>query len=407
MKLLQINATVNTGSTGRIVENIGELVTNQGGESIIAYGRNANQSSSKIIKIGNKVDQAVHLLHTRIFDTHGFHSKKSTGRFLKNIKSYNPDIIHLHNLHGYYLNIELLFDFLKNINKPVVWTIHDCWPFTGHCCHYERARCMKWKTECHHCPLQFLYPESKVFDNSRINYRKKRNIFNSLDNLTIVTVSEWLASQVKESFLQNYPIKTIYNGIDLEIFKPKNQERLKQKLGYSNRKIILGVANEWSSGKGLDKFRELSKLIDEKTTIVLIGLNAHQIKSLPSNIIGIQKTSNIHQLAEYYAMANVFITPSIAETFGMVVAEAMASGTPCIVNNSSALPELVDETTGYVVENKAEAYFGAVQKILSKGKGYYTSALKERAQRFDVKHQLKSYYNLYLSVLNLNNPGNQ
>lgn len=402
MKLLQINATVNTGSTGRIVENIGELVTNQGGESIIAYGRNANQSSSKIIKIGNKVDQAVHLLHTRIFDTHGFHSKKSTGRFLKNIKSYNPDIIHLHNLHGYYLNIELLFDFLKNINKPVVWTFHDCWPFTGHCCHYERVGCMKWKTECYHCPLQFLYPESKVFDNSKINYHKKKNIFNSLDNLTIVTVSEWLTSQVKQSFLQNYPIKTIYNGIDLEIFKPKNQEKLKQNLGYGNRKIILGVANEWSSGKGLDKFIKLSTLIDENTAIILIGLSAHQTKSLPPNIIGLQKTSNIHQLADYYAMADVFISPSIAETFGMVVAEAMASGTPCIVNNSSALPELVDETVGYIVENNVEAYLDASKKILKRGKKAYTLSLKEKSRKFDIQNQLKSYYNLYLSVIDSN-----
>lgn len=402
MKLLQINATVNTGSTGRIVENIGELVTNQGWESIIAYGRNANQSSSKIIKIGNKVDQAVHLLHTRIFDTHGFHSKKSTGRFLKSIKNYNPDIIHLHNLHGYYLNIELLFDFLKNINKPVIWTFHDCWPFTGHCCYYERARCMKWKTECHHCPLQFLYPESKIFDNSRINYHKKRKIFNSLDNLTIVTVSEWLTSQVKQSFLQNYPIKTIYNGIDLEIFKPKNQEKLKQNLGYSNRKIILGVANEWSSGKGLDKFIKLSTLIDENTAIILIGLSAHQTKSLPPNIIGLQKTSNIHQLADYYAMADVFISPSIAETFGMVVAEAMASGTPCIVNNSSALPELVDETVGYIVENNVEAYLDASKKILKRGKKAYTLSLKEKSRKFDIQNQLKSYYNLYLSVIDSN-----
>jgi putative colanic acid biosynthesis glycosyltransferase len=399
MKILHINTTLNSGSTGRIAENIGNYVISQGGKSVTAYGRNAKPSVSPAIKIGNKTDQAIHLLNTRIFDTHGFHSKRSTEHFLKKIIAFKPDIIHLHNLHGYYLNVEVLFKYLKEVNIPVIWTLHDCWAFTGHCCHYERVKCEKWKSECYDCPLLYLYPESKIFDNSRGNYHKKKEIFNSLSNLTIVTVSEWLASQVNQSFLQNHAIKTIYNGIDLNTFRPKDQQELKQRLGFGNQRVILGVANEWSSGKGLDKFLELSTRIDEQTVIILIGLSKEQLKELPPNIIGLQKTHNIEQLADYYSMADVFITPSIAETFGMVVAEAIASGTPCIVNNSSALPELVDDTIGCVVENTTDAYFQAVQKILGKGKNNYSAALKEKAKKFNISHQLQNYYSLYLSVL--------
>jgi putative colanic acid biosynthesis glycosyltransferase len=399
MKVLHVNITLNTGSTGRIAENLGNYVISQGGKSITAYGRQAKTSVSPAMKIGNKTDQALHLLNTRIFDTHGFHSKKSTENFLKSIKIFNPDIIHLHNLHGYYLNVEVLFRFLKEVNTPVIWTLHDCWAFTGHCCHFTRVNCQKWKTQCYECPLTHLYPESKFFDNSKNNFIRKRKNFNGVKNLTIVTVSKWLEAQVKMSFLRDYPIRTIYNGVDTTVFKPKNNVKLKKSFGYDNKKIVLGVANEWSEGKGLDMFKEIAKLLDPNTLIILIGLKPNQLKSLPGNIIGISRTNNIEQLADYYAMADVFVTPSIAETFGMVVAEALGSGTPCVVNNSTALPELIDESVGIVVTGEATTYVKAINIIIEKGKEAFSNAITRKAAQFSLNLHLRNYYELYQDVL--------
>jgi glycosyltransferase involved in cell wall biosynthesis len=395
MKVLQINSTANFGSTGRIAEDLGKSIITEGGESIIAFGRKNNESKSKLIKIGSKADQFIHLLYTRIFDSHGFHSTNATYKLIEEIKKINPDVIHLHNIHGYYLNVEVLFSFLKKNKKPVIWTLHDCWSYTGHCCYYERVGCEKWKIECNNCPLQFLYPESKVFDNSRRNFIKKKSIFNGVENLTLVTVSKWLESQVRQSYLNRYPLMTIYNGIDNNIFKSKNQTALKKKFGYLEKKIALGVANEWSEGKGLKTFIEISNSMMDNVIIILVGLNDKQINSLPNNVIGIKRTKNTSELADYYSMADVFVTPSIAETFGLVVAEALSCGTPCIVNNSSALPELVDESVGYVVSNSVEEYVKAINKILSEPKENYAITTLEKAKEFNLDLHLKSYNKLY------------
>jgi putative colanic acid biosynthesis glycosyltransferase len=395
MKLLQINSTVNYGSTGRIAEDLGKYVIKNGGESVIAYGRYNNESASSLVKIGSSKDQFVHLLGTRLFDTHGFHSKNATKKLIKQIEKINPDLIHLHNIHGYYLNIEALFSFLKKINKPVIWTLHDCWAFTGHCCHYERVGCDKWKTACHTCPLQFLYPESKWIDNSTQNFINKKDIFNGVENLTIVAVSKWLGSQVQQSFLKEYPLERIYNGIDQTIFKPKDRILLKEKFGYTDQQIILGVANEWSEGKGLGMFIEMSTLLKSDLVILLVGLNANQIKTLPHNIIGINRTENQNELADYYAMADVFVTPSVAETFGLVVAEALSCGTPCVVNNASALPELIDDKVGKVVKHNAESYVKAIYELLSIPKQEYAQTTLEKAKQFSIERHLKSYYDLY------------
>lgn len=399
MKILQINSTVNYGSTGSIAENIGQFVIDNNGQSIIAYGRYGDKSKSDVIKIGTKLDQAFHLIHTRIFDTHGFHSNDATLSLISVIEKINPDLIHLHNIHGYYLNVQILFDFLKKFGKPIVWTLHDCWAYTGHCSHYVRAKCEKWKEQCYECPLQHLYPESKILDNSKSNYLIKKEVFNGVKDLTITTVSKWLESQVKMSFLKEYPIHTVYNGIDTSVFKPNNQKQLKEKLGYDDKKIVLGVANEWSKGKGLEVFREIGLLMDQKTVIILIGLNKNQIISLPSNIIGICRTNNVSELVDYYAMADVFVTPSIAETFGMVVAEALSCGTPCIVNNSTALPELIDESVGLVVSGEANEYAEAIKTILNKGKESFSYPIAQRAKLFDIDLQLRNYYQLYQELI--------
>jgi len=401
MKVLQINSTLNSGSTGRIAEGIGLKILEQGGESFIAFGRSANASQSQIIRVGNKWIQSIHLLKTRLFDTHGFHSSRATKALVQQIREIQPDIIHLHNLHGYYLNIEILFDFLKDWDKPIVWTLHDCWPFTGHCCYYERVKCMKWKLECQNCPLKWLYPQSYFYDNSKDNYRKKKMLFSLPKQLHLVTVSNWLESQVAQSFLQKRPIETIYNGIDLLVFRPMNQFNLKKEYGFEGKQVILGVANIWTDGKGLQSFTELSKRINKNQLIILIGVTKKQIKHLPENMLGIAHTSSVEELAKYFNLADVFINPSIAETFGMTTAEAMACGTPAVVYETSAMPEMITDEVGFIVPyNNYESLYEKTNKILANGKESYTKNCRARAEeRFDQDKQYEKYTALYKSLV--------
>jgi putative colanic acid biosynthesis glycosyltransferase len=397
MKILQINSTVNYGSTGRIAEEIGNIVLSNGGESYIAFGRNINKSNSKLIKIGNKLDQLFHLLFSRIFGNSGFYSHYYTNKFIRQISKLNPDLIHLHNIHGYYLNIEILFNFLAKYNKPIIWTLHDCWSFTGHCCHYTRVNCTKWQTQCEKCPLIQFYPRSYFLDNSFENFSRKKSIFNKPRNLTIVTVSKWLKDEFEKSYLKKYDANVIYNGVDLEVFKPQDQFLLKKKYGYTEKKIFLGVANVWSDLKGLNDFIKLSDIIDDNTIIILIGLTNKQINKLPKNIHGINRTANQLELAAYYSMADVFICPSIAETFGLVIAEAIACGTPAIVYNSSAMPELIPEGIGYVVERgDINAILLRSKAILNKKKIDYIECCRDFAlKNFDKKINYEKYYQLY------------
>ncbi|MGY6743331.1 MAG: glycosyltransferase [Cecembia sp.] len=401
MKLLQINSTLGVGSTGRIVEDLGAFLLANDGESFVAFGRSARKSRSNTIKLGTKLDQLNHWFQTRAFDTHGFHSKRATAKLIDQIPAINPDVIHLHNLHGYYLNVELLFDFLKSYGKPVIWTLHDCWAFTGHCCYYERVGCDKWKTQCHTCPLLFLYPESIGLDNSKNNFIRKKASFQGLGNLRIITVSKWLESQVKQSFLKEYSVQTIYNGIDLDIFKPKDQVYTKNKLGLSAYKIILGVANEWSDGKGLGVFLEIAKSLGNDYRIVLIGLSEKQIESLPQNILGFQKTKNLQEVVDFYNAADVFVSPSTAETFGMVVAEALSCGTPCVVNDSSALPELVNPEVGEVVScHDVDKFHKAIVAVVNRGKKAYFEKCRKRAESlFGLQEHLNAYFNLYTNLI--------
>ena len=260
MKVLQINSVINSGSTGKIAEDIGKFLIHENNESHIAYGRNSRPSHSNRVKIGNKKTQTIHLLYTLLLDKQGFASKRSTLKFIEHIKDIKPDIIHLHNLHGYYINIKVLFECIKKIQKPVVWTFHDAWPFTGHCAYFDRANCFKWQKECHHCPLTKAYPASWLIDNSRKNFRQKGEIFNGLKNCTIVTPSKWLANHVKQSFLKNYPVKVIHNGVDQETFYPKeNQREILKKYNIPEIPYILGVAGIWTKRKGLADFFQLRK----------------------------------------------------------------------------------------------------------------------------------------------------
>jgi len=400
-KLLQINSVVNSGSTGRIAEEIGQTAIAAGWESYIAYGRNERPSSSKLIRIGSDKDIKLHGLQTRLFDRHGLGSKDATTAFIRKVEDIKPDIVHLHNIHGYYINMEVLFLYLKKVNIPVIWTFHDCWPITGHCSHFTFVGCEKWKTQCYNCPQKTGYPASYLIDRSKKNFILKKELFNSLSNLTLVPVSQWLSGILKESFLQNYPIKVINNGVNTEVFRPSEVSDFRNKHGLIDKFVLIGVATSWGERKGLNDFIELSKILESEFQIVLVGLNKKQIEQLPNNILGIERTDNIGELADIYSSADLVLNLSYEETFGLTTVEGFACGTPGIVYNATASPELIDVSTGIVVEQgNINKLTEAIYSIKKKGKEYYSEACVNRAHRLYKKEdRYKEYIDLYESLL--------
>jgi len=400
--LLQINSVINSGSTGRIAEEIGRLAINNGWKSYIAYGRNDRPSESQLIKIGNDWDIKWHGLQTRLFDRHGLASTKATKRLVEKIQEIKPDIIHLHNLHGYYLNIEILFHYLATAGIPVVWTLHDCWPMTGHCAYFSFIGCDKWKTLCEHCPQKKGYPASYLMDRSLKNYQLKKKLFTSVPQMTLVPVSNWLANIVKESFLKIYPIKTIYNGVDTTVFTPCSTTKIREKYKIpTNTFVILGIASIWSERKGLKDFIRLSESLKENEMIILVGLTDKQINILPRNILGISRTENIHELAELYSLTDVFVNPTWEDNFPTTNIEALACGTPVITYQTGGSPEALTPETGFVVEQGDLAGIrDAIDSIKSKGKSFYAESCRERAVRmFNKNERYAEYLELYEQML--------
>ena len=355
MKILEINTEATMASPGRIACELGRVFEEKGHEVVIAYGRGESPKDLKSIKIGTDLDVKIHGIKTRIFDNVGFNSKKATIDFLEKVKEYDPDVIHLHNLHGYYINIEILFNYLKEANKKVIWTLHDCWAFTGHCAYFDYIGCEKWKKRCYNCPQKNSYPSSKIFDNSESNYQKKKKLFTGIKDLTIVTPSKWLAGLVKESFLGEYRIKVINNGIDTEIFKP-TASNFRKEYNIGNKKVILGVANIWTERKGYKYFEKLAKELDSnKNQIVLVGkMNKNQIKSMPKEIIWIKQTNNAKELAKIYTAADIFFNPTLEDNYPTVNLESLACGTPIITFNSGGSPEVITDTyLGKVIGKKS------------------------------------------------------
>jgi len=403
LKLLQISIEVNSGSVGKIAEQIGETVIENGWSSYITYSRNNNTSKSEIIKIGTKFDLYRHGLETRIFDNHCFSSKTATKDLIQTIKALNPDIIHLHHLHGYFINIEVLFNYLRESKIPVVWTFHDCWSFTGHCAYFDFVGCEKWKTECHHCEQKNEYPKSLIFDRSRQNYIDKKRIFNSINNLTIVSVSNWLSDKVKDSFLKNYKCKVIQNGIDLNVFYPrKSREAIDELYNTKGKFIILGVASTWEKRKGLEEFIKLYELIDTQLyTIILVGLSESQIQKLPENIVGIKRTESVSQLADIYSACDVFLNPTFEDTFPTTNLESVACGTPVITYRTGGSVESVDQTTGIVVDKgDIQGLIKAIDIVKNNGKSFYKINCRTSAEiNFNKKVKFNEYLELYKDIL--------
>ena len=401
-KILQISIEVNSGSVGRIAEQIGEVVIEKGWSSYITYARNNNPSSSQAIKIGNSFDIYRHGLETRLFDNHCFSSKTATFKLIEKIREIQPDIIHLHHLHGYFINIEILFNFLKGSKIPVVWTFHDCWSFTGHCVYFDFVGCEKWKTGCNNCPQTKEYPASLFIDRSKENYLLKKDIFTSVDKMIIVPVSNWLGGLVKESFLQNYPIKVIQNGVDINIFQPISAiDRLQEKLNVKENFVILGVASPWVKRKGLNDFVELSELLKNDCSIILVGLNKKQLNNLPSNIIGLPRTESPKHLAKLYSLSDVFVNPTYEDTFPTTNLEAMACGTPVITYSTGGSVESITHETGLVVEKgDVISMLQAITTIKEKGKSTYSNLCRGHAEKyFNKEDRFKEYLNLYKDIL--------
>ena len=396
-KLLQINTTANWGSTGKIAEDIAKLAINKGFESWMAYGRGNPKSVSNLIRIGNDFDMKLHGIQTRILDNHGLASKKVTKDFLEKIGKINPDIIHLHNIHGYYINYPLLFDFLKKWGGPVVWTLHDCWPFTGHCAYYTFKECYNWKTQCQNCPQLNTYPISLWKDRSYNNYNDKKEAFSGLKNLTLIPVSNWLAKQIKESFLKDYPIKVIHNGIDLEIFKPSENKNYDQ-----GKFSILGVASVWDYRKGLEEFIRLRNLLPDNYKITLAGLSKKQIDSLPQGIEGISRTENVGQLVKLYRDSDVYVNPTLEDNFPTTNLEALACGTPVLTYNTGGSPEAIDDKTGIIVDYKNIQQLSEKIRYVCENKSFNAIECRQRAiNLFDKDKNFKKYIDLYQSLLEI------
>lgn len=368
MKILFINSVCGIGSTGRIVTGLAEQYMSEGHTCRISYGRMTAPKKYSLItyKIGTELQVIKNAIKARVLDNEAFNAIKETKKFIKWANNYNPDVLWLHNLHGYYMNIDLLFNWIKSRpHMQVKWTLHDCWAFTGHCVHFSVVRCNKWQYQCGDCPQRTEYPESYLKDNSITNYQMKMRAFTGVENMTIITPSQWLADLVKKSFLKEYPIQVVHNEIDRDVFKP-TPGCFREKQNLENKYIILGVASIWGKRKGLDDFIKLSAMLDDNCRIVLVGLSKKQIKQLPNQIIGIQRTNSARELAEIYTAADVYVNTSKEETFGMTTIEALACGTPVVVYKDTACEEIANEYGGIVVEQNVEVLKDTVLKLLSK-----------------------------------------
>lgn len=393
-KLLQINVTANWGSHGKIAEDIGKLAIKNGWESWIAYGREPHgESQSELIHIGSEFSVRLHGIESRLFDNHGLASRKATQSLVQQIRQINPDIIHLHNIHGYYINYKILFRFLKEWDGKVIWTFHDCWPFTGHCSHFMGVGCNKWLTECHDCQLKNSYPSSVLFDRSTKNFNNKKAAFTSLgDNLTIVSCSDCVAGYARKSFFKDTDIRVIHNGIDLDIYKPTS---------IGKRKMIIGVASVWTKSKGFDDFIKLRELLPADYDIMLIGLTQAQIKKLHDGITGIQRTENRQQLIELYSQAIALVNPTYEDNFPTVNIEALACGTPVITYRTGGSPETIDSSTGIIVEQgNIKGLRDAIYKIEHDNRNFTSRQCRSRAEaHFNNDDRFKEYLSLYNQLI--------
>lgn len=391
MRIVQINTTCGAGSTGKICVAVSDLLMQKGVENHIMYtsGHSAHPAGKKYMSVPETKLQAV---KSRVFGNYGFQSKQATKRLIAELDRVAPDVVHLHNLHGHNVHLDILFTYFKEKQIKIFWTFHDCWAFTGYCPHYDMVGCDRWKTGCRNCPQRSRY--SWFFDRSRYLYEKKKRLFTDLD-MTIITPSQWLADQVKQSFLKDYPVRVIHNGIDLSVFQPRESD-FRARHGIGDRFMVLGVAFGWGQRKGLDVFRRLAEKLDpKKYQIVLVGTDDTIDKQLPPNIISIHRTANQTELAEIYTAADLFVNPTREEVLGLVNIEANACGTPVLTYRTGGSPECIDETSGWVVDrNDEEALHKAILEI-ERTRPFSAENCWVRAAQFSNQAKYNEYVALY------------
>ena len=413
-KLLYISGSVNFGAPGRIVEQLGLLAQQHGYEVLVAHStRNENPTQLPHFAMTTKCDEVMHAIGAKFLDLHGLLSTAQTRELVERIKDYQPDIIHLHNIHGYFCNFKVLFEYLDSVDTPVVWTLHDCWPFTGRCFHFVGVDCYKWKTGCYDCKAEPGYTVSKYYNRSRELYALKKRLFSSVKNLTLVPVSDWQAAFLKDSFLKDCNVHTIHNGVDIEKFRPMNGNRLRDKHRLDGKFVILGVASPWNTRKGLDDFYRLRTMLSDEFAIVMVGLTPKQIEKLPDGIIGIARTESQQELAEYYSMADVFVNLTYLDTFPTTNLEALACGTPVVTYRTGGSPEAICDTACEKVEKAGAEYYptgmvveqGDVEGMIHcvrelKSRPISAAVCRQRAvEHFDKDKCFEEYIRLYESLI--------
>lgn len=395
MKIVSIN-TVSYGSTGKIMLQIADHVRKQGHE--VTTFSTVSGKQKQVIENHHfyctYFEYCVHYVLGKLTGGNGLFSVAATIRLLYAMKKIAPDIVHLHNLHGFCINLPMLFSWLKKSRVKVIWTLHDCWAFTGHCSHFDMANCEKWKSGCSECPIYRAYPES-IVDNSRYMWLHKKKWFTGLSDLTLVTPSQWLADLTRNSFLSSYPVKVIHNGIDLNVFKP-TISNIREKLDITSEQyLVLGVAMPWSNRKGLDVFIEMAKRLSNDYRIVLVGTDEKMEVALPANITAIHRTHDQKELAEIYTAADVFVNPTREDNFPTVNLEALACGTPVATFYTGGSPECIDNTCGIVVpKDNITAMEESVRLICEKGI-FTDKACLQRAKAYAMEHRFEEYLSLY------------
>ena len=403
MKVLQVNCNGYYGSTGKIVRKLSAYLTEMGEEDFIACsGYREKSTDEKTYCVSGNLTVKLNQTASYLCGDAGFHFGLTTKKLIRLIREQKPDIVHLHHLESYFINVVELAEFLQREKIPTVWTMHDCWPFTGHCTHFFSVGCDKWKTGCHDCPQKKDFPYSLFLDRSRSLFEKKKKAFSNWENLHIVNVSRWMQGMVKRSFLGNKDMRVIYNGIDPKSFYPSETAgQCKQKLGLEGKFVILSVASSWSEKKGWSEFLKLAEKLGEDEKIVLVGVNEKQAEELPSGILGIPKVRSIDALRDYYSMADVYLNLSLEETFGLVSVEAMACGTPVIACNTTANPEIAAPECGVILqERKTDQILDALRNVRANGKAFYAEVCRNRVKsHFSEAAMCEGYYKLYSEIL--------
>lgn len=402
MRIVQINGGAK-GSTGKIMMGIAEVARAQGHEVMCASpitttNRDAGEDCG-YYRIGTFNSRRLNVALARITGFNGCFAWFETYKLLKKIDEFNPDIIQLHNLHDSYINLPMLFSYIKKHNVPTVWTLHDCWAFTGQCPHFTIVKCDKWKVGCHNCPQYKEYPAS-LYDNTKKMWQLKKKWVTGVKNMTIVTPSKWLAGLARESYLKPYPIEVINNGIDLHVFKPTHSNFREQYGIPGDKYIVLGVSFAWGYRKGLDCFVEMAEKLGERYQIVLVGTDDEIDKNLPQSIISIHRTQNQKELAEIYSAADVFAMPTREENYPTVNMEAIACGTPVVTFDTGGSPEMLDDKTGIVVEvNNIEVTEKAIKDICEKKRCNDEDYIVAYSKKFNMQKKFTDYIELYATVL--------